>query len=1091
LFASYFPKGIWPLLAFLCLSVLPAFGQGATASITGIITDPSGAVVPNVTVTAENTATKLTQTTRTSPAGLYSLSPLPPGDYRVTATGQGFEGYTVLTTLAVGEAASVNIALKVGSATQSVTVNAGQVLIDTTDAQISNVISQTEITQLPLNGRNPADLILLSPGIQNVLDLGGVGTLPAPSNVFPSETGGSGNGLQQGSTFAMLDGIPNMDTYDGLMQPFPNPDATHSFQAITDNYSVQYGYSPAAVINIDTNSGTNSIHGNAFEFIRNNDLNATNWFSGAVNQLKQNQFGFSVGGPIIKNKLFYFANYQGTRDTTSSATQTAFTPTAAMMNGDFSALPMTLNAPFATVNGKKNQINPDLFSPAAVAMVRDALPLGQVASTGEVTFPGPTIDESFEEGTARLDYTMSPKMRFFLRSFVQDFNSPAGVIPGNILATSGANSGLFFNEEISNTWIPTASLVNTVNASWVFLNVWAGNQQLGADGKPFCLSEVSPGINDPSGCYMEGVGASFSSPGDVPNVNPRTTWWLSDNAIKTVGAHTIQFGGDFAHQYSNNLTTWPAAMSIQFSGQYTGYANADFLLGDASSFYQGASQYTAVVGVQLGLYAQDQYHVNKRLTVTAGLRWDPDFAPAALDGGLVFDPGQQSKIYPSAPAGVLYAGDKGADSALRPSGIAYFEPRLSAAFAITPTTVFRAGFGMFQAPMFWAYYNHTTGIAPTDPEYNLSATASSPISFENPWESFSASGGKSPFPSPQPFTPDPHLPASEAVFLLPMSVGDAFAPDFRLPMTQTWNAGIEKQMSRTLGLNLTYIGSETYHQAAIVDMNPGIYTSGDNRTTYPDFSNIDEVWPEGTASYNAMQIGAVMHNFDNLYVDSHFTWSKATDLTDSGNTAWHGSLGDPFLDPANRNWNRGIAGTNVPLAWVSSVVYTTPRLSAQNFLVRTVGGSWEVSGIGTLQSGYPFSIWGGNGGDSSGSLQWGDRANLVSGQSFGVHHGSQAQWLARYFNTGAFAPNAPGTFGDTGKNILKGPGMDTWDVAMMKNFPFRERYNVQFRWEMYNAFNHPNFGLPDTTVTDPNFGQITGIGVVPPRVMQGALKLSF
>lgn len=483
--------------------------------------------------------------------------------------------------------------------------------------------------------------------------------------------------------------------------------------------------------------------------------------------------------------------------------------------------------------------------------------------------------------------------------------------------------------------------------------------------------------------------------------------------------------------------------------------------------------------------------MNKRLTVTAGLRWDPDFAPAALDGGLVFAPGQQSKIYPNAPTGVLYAGDKGADSALRPSGMAYFEPRFSAAFAITPTMVFRAGFGMFQAPMFWAYYNHTTGVAPTDPEYNLSGTASNPISFENPWKSFSASGGKSPFPSPQPFTPDPHLPASEAVFLLPMSVGDAFAPDFRLPMTQTWNAGIEKQLSRTLEVNLTYVGSETYHQETIVDMNPGIFAHGDNRTTYPDFSNIDEVWPEGTANYNAMQIGAVVHNFDNLYVNSHFTWSKAIDLTDSGNTAWHGSLGDPFFDPANKNWNRGIAGTNIPLAWVSSVVYTTPRLSHRTSLVRMVGGSWEVSGIGTLQSGYPFSIGGGNGGDSSGSLQWGDRADLVPGQSINVHQGSKAQWLAHYFNNSAFAPNAPGTFGDSGKNILKGPGMDTWDVALMKNFPFRGRYNLQFRWEMYNAFNHPNFGLPDTTVTDPNFGQITGIGVIPPRVMQGALELSF
>jgi hypothetical protein len=227
-------------------------------------------------------------------------------------------------------------------------------------------------------------------------------------------------------------------------------------------------------------------------------------------------------------------------------------------------------------------------------------------------------------------------------------------------------------------------------------------------------------------------------------------------------------------------------------------------------------------------------------------------------------------------------------------------------------------------------------------------------------------------------------------------------------------------------------------------------------------------------------------------VDSHFVWSKAMDLSDSGNTAWHGGLGDPFPDPTNKNWNYGIAGTNIPLVWVTSAIYTTPSLQGHNSLLKTIAGAWEVSGIGTLQSGYPFSIWGGNGGDVSGSFQWGDRADSVAGQSFGTHQGSKAQWLTHYFNPAAFTPNRPGTFGNSGRNILKGPGMDTWDIGMMKNFHvIQERYNLQFRWEMFNAFNHPNFGMPDNTVTDPNFGQINSIGPVDPRVMQGALKLSF
>jgi hypothetical protein len=312
-----------------------------------------------------------------------------------------------------------------------------------------------------------------------------------------------------------------------------------------------------------------------------------------------------------------------------------------------------------------------------------------------------------------------------------------------------------------------------------------------------------------------------------------------------------------------------------------------------------------------------------------------------------------------------------------------------------------------------------------------------------------------------------------------------------LPVTQTWNAAIEKQVTPAVALHMAYVGSQTYHQSTIVDLNPGIFANANNRTTYTNFSNITQMNDEGTASYHALQLGATVRDYHGLTADSHFTWSKTLDLSDSGNTAWHGGLSDPFPGADHKKWNYGVAGTNIPLAWVSSVVYTTPKLKTQNFLLQTLGGSWEVSGIGTLQSGYPFSIGGGNGGDSSGSLQYGDRADLISSQSFGVHQGSKAQWLNHYFNSSAFTPNNPGTFGNSGKNILKGPGMNTWDLALMKNFPFRERYNIQFRWEAYNAFNHPNFGLPENTVTDPNFGQITTIGSVAPRVMQGALKLSF
>ena len=391
--------------------------------------------------------------------------------------------------------------------------------------------------------------------------------------------------------------------------------------------------------------------------------------------------------------------------------------------------------------------------------------------------------------------------------------------------------------------------------------------------------------------------------------------------------------------------------------------------------------------------------------------------------------------------------------------------------------------------MSWAYYNHVAGVAPIAPLYSFSATTANPISFQNPWASFAPTGGANPFVS---FTPNPNLPASQAIFLTPMAVGTVFSPNFRLGVTQTWNASIERQVTKAVALHVAYVGSQNYHQATIVDQNPGIYANASNRTTYPNFSSIIQVNDEGTSSYQALQLGVITQLTHGLKVDSHFTWSKTLSLSDSGNAAWNGGIGDPFSDPTDKRWNYGISSLNIPYISVTDFIYTTPDLRAHNTLLKTVAGSWEVSGIWTLQSGLPFSVGGGNGGDSSGSLQYDDRADLVSGEHFDVHQGSRSQWLTHYMNPAAFAPNAPGTFGDSGKNLLQSPGTNSWDVALMKNFKvINDRYNIQFRWEMFNAFNHPNFGQPDNSVTDPNFGQITSIGAVAPRVMQGALKLSF
>jgi hypothetical protein len=1060
-----------------------AVGQAENSRIDGVVTDPSGAVVSGAQITAVNTETQLRQVTKTDASGVYSISPLPPGAYKLTAEQAGFETYLENVTLTISEKVTINLQLKIGQPTSTVTVNAGEIQINNTTAEVSNVVDEHTIKELPLNGRDPSSLILLSPGVMNLMNTS-IAMYPGSDN-FLNEQGASAGGGQQGSDYALLDGIQNMDLYYNLTAPFPNADATQEFRVITSNFGAEYGFSSNAVISINTKSGTNAFHGGAFEFLRNGDLNAANWFTGAGNPLKRNQFGAFVGGPISKGKLFFFANYQGTRQSIAQGTITEFTPTAAMLNGDFSAVPITLGPPFATVNGRPNQVSPSLLSPAAIQIANDMLPLGQDPATGQVTFGGPPVITDTDEGTARIDYNISDKQRLFVRSFIQDFNMPAAAVKGNGLSASDAQSGQYYNEVISHTWLPSVSFVNVLTAAWIRLSVSNGNLLYDKEGNAFCLSNY---INiATAGCYMQGptVNNGFYMVTDEPNGNTRVTWELVDHITKAWGKHVVTAGGNFMHHWLNTTTNYPAPGVMNFSGYATGFGLADYLLGDVGSFYQGALENSPSKQWQVALYGEDQYKLTPRLTLTAGLRWEPDFAAVSLDSGSAFVPGQQSQRYPQAPTGMIFPGDPGLNLALRPSDLNYFLPRLGVAWQADSHTVLRAGFGMFAAPLESAQINEAVGIAPFSPFFNFVATPTSPISFQNPWAGFAVTGGKSPFP---PFTQNINIPASQAIFLEPVTIFDSFSRNFRLPITQSWTVSVERQLRRGLAAHLAYVGSESYHQTVNIDLNPGIYADGGNRTLYPDFSTIFENESIGTASYNSLQASIDQQPWNGLQFHSSFTWSKVIDTQGLNDSAFF-SAGLP--NPFNIRFNRGIAEMNIPFISITDFVYDAPRLTGHSNLLRQVFGGWEVSCIWTLQSGYPFSIVGGDGNNNSESLQGQDRGDFVPGVPWDVHKGSKTHWLNTYFNPAAFTVNPPGTFGDTPKNFLNGPGMNTADIAFIKNWYFREQRKLQFRGELFNALNRPDFGQPDNDPSTSNAGQITSMGPIPPRIIQLGLKFTF
>ena len=1116
-------------LAMLCYGGTLAFGQGTSASLTGQITDATGAAVTGATVTAKNTGTNLAQTSTSNAEGVYTIAPLPPGNYTLTVEAKGFARYVQQgIVLGANISATQDVSLKTGSTQETVTVTENAELINTTTAELGTTVNEAAITQLPLNGRDPSSLVLLAPGITGVTQPGGqgggMGGQPGVQTgfSFPTETGASASGGRQGSTYYILDGVPNVDNYIQLAAPFPNADATQEFRVISNNFNALYGFAPGAVVSIETKSGTNKFHGGAFEFLRNKALNASDYFSHGVDPLRRNQFGGYVGGPILKDKLFGFFNYQGTRLNQSAAGNQTHTPTAAMLAGDFSGISTTLcsfapksdtpaGCPFATVGGKANQVDPALFNQAAVTIATTGLPLGQQPD-GTVFYPGGATIQSYNEYTARLDFNISNRQRLSLRSFTDKLIEPSGDVKGNILSVLNLNPWSqtfeermeFYNEALSHTWTISPTAVNTVSVFWTQMSAHNSAAVKDSGGQNMCWSRYITVTELPGQCYMEGFsvnGGGFNGGWTEPSQEVRSTFGIYDNFSKTIGNHLLSFGMNLQHQSAHEITQYPTTPILTFDGSYTGNGLADFLMGYLEEYQQGAGELAHITGWQPGFYGQDQFRLRPNLSITAGLRWDPNIAPAVVGGrGAAFVPGQQSTLYPNAPLGLVFPGDKGISNGLMPNSYGYWEPRLGVAWQprSVPHTSFRAGFGLFTAPLMYSNYNHTADISPFSPTYDFFGTktgvpgTSVPLSLDTPWSQNAGTGGVSPFPPFAPFKP-----ASTATFATPFKLGAIFAQNFHLGITQSWNASVEHEFGQNMVVRLAYVGGESYHQSDIIDQNPGIYVAGQNpqRSTYPNFQAILTEFSTGTSSYNALQAGVERHLTKGLQFQSNFTWSKTLDTVSSGNV----SFGTQALpDPFNLGYNRGISAENVPFIWVSNLIYNTPTLSGKTQLIRQTLGGWELSGIITLQSGFPFGIAGGYA-DNSGSLQGGDRADVVAGQSFNLRKGSHQAWTDAncyktntcYFNRLAFVANAPGTFGNTGRNMFQGPPVKTMDLAFAKNWTIVEGYRLQFRWEMFNALNHPSFNNPDNNLGDGNsFGRGSSVAIFP-RVMQAALKFTF
>jgi outer membrane receptor protein involved in Fe transport len=1098
----------------VCGSAAPLRAQYTTARLSGTVSDPTGAVVAGATVTVQDVGTGYSQTATSTDAGEYLFPSLPVGNYQIKVSVAGYTTYVQKgIVLSLGQAASQNVQLQVGKVEQQVVVTANPSLVTTDSATVGQLIDQKEISELPLNGRDVQQLVFLAPGTTNVT--ANYCAANCEGGVFPSEqyakvNGGGANGVNY-----LLDGVDANDTYINTNVPFPNPDAIQEFNLITGNMSASFGNAIGGVVNVVTKSGTDQIHGDVFEFLQNNVLDASNYFSGGlVNPLKQNQFGGSVGGPIIKNRLFYFGSYQGTRFRTAQNGQIASVPDAAERTGDFSdLLPGTqLVNPSTGANYPNNQIP---VSPVATYFLNHIpLPNGP---NDQLTFNGGPDAQNTDEYLAKIDFNIG-KHHLSGHYFQMNYTDPVFVPPANNL--------LELRGDAEHLVLKNISIVDiyTISPTLLLSSYFGYNSENGTtlSSAPFSFADAGSNIAVPpnlgggnSAVLNLTVGGDIFLPG-----TPYGLWNRGDQSLREIatwmhGKHEVQFGGEILR------VRLPMGNQYQESGVFdfedlTGSPLADFEVGAVSSFTQGGGLYLNVTGYRESLFVQDNWKTTPRLLLSAGLRWDPFFPYTDSDGRVAcFVPGAQSQRFPNAPVGMLFGGshhDPGCPASSIYNNPKNFGPRLGFAYRITEdgNTSIRGGAGYYYEAPNTVAFEDVVGVPPFAPIINLSN-----VSFADP---YAGSGVTSPFPGQfGPINPTP----SNAIFPSGgISFSQIFDRHFRLPMVLSWNLTAERGFKQDWMLRVAYVGNNGHHlsgtgdqESGLLQLNPAIYIPGINPSTgapysteanessrlvYPNYGSIGSINSGVDSNYNAAQITLtkrMTHGFSFL---TNFTWAR--ELDDFAPTG-----GSPYLTNScycGRYFDYGPSDDDLNKTFKINGEYLVPRVGVPKAIDKIVNG-WELSGTVGWQTGFPFTIF--SGADNSLSGMLGDRADLAvsSVQQAVLGSGrSHAAEVQEWFNTSAFVPNAIGTFGDTGKNILRGPRYFDADLAAVKNAKITERVSMEFRAEFFNAFNNVNFGRPDGNLADlgTTFGEITGMagssssntyGTAQPRIIQFAAKFSF
>ena len=1053
------------LACIFALGSAPAFSQMNTGEIDGVVHDPTGAVILNATVSAVESGTRLEYSTKTNSSGEYLLAQMPVGQYTLTVSAQGFKQILQPNVeVHAGERLRQAFTLELGEQTESVTVSVSPSLLQVESAAIQDTVEQQQVINLPLKGRQFIDLVGLTPGITHA---------PAGTRGGALQQTGQTWGIlgqRGGHNLYLVDGVSITDEYFNNQVLNPSVDDIQEFNVDQTSYGAEFGGKSGGVINVITKSGANRLHGSVFEFVRNDIFNAKNFFTSPTAPTppyKQNEFGGSLGGPIQKDKTFFFLNYEGQR-THQTQTQKFTVPT---------------DAERASI--------PDPVAAAVLARVPRAT--DQSATSNNLLATNLATTE-VNQYNARIDHTFTGKDSAFVRVSIFDANqfNPFGLGAINEALLPGFGYNLrTHTDNLSSAW------THAFNTSWInelrFGWLWVGGGQ----------SSPNAGTNFAAATGLQGVTSNtldmgfpsvsitgFTTLGEPTQYVSRVdnNYELYDNVIWHRGTHTVKFGAYFFHLDFNPVNANNARGSFRFN------TLSDFLNGNPTQAQVGVAGRGELLGRTdwVHAYIQDSWQIVPSLKIDIGLRYeynrnvtDVNNNMAVVDtlvpgGEFVIASNDQGQISPAASALLPFipiphvtSAQAGWDRSLLQGRPIRLAPRIGIAWTLPDRkTVIRSGFGIYTNQ---AAYSIIQNAALNLPFYFAKTVSNSST----------ACGGTA-------CNTENVLAASPTGSISANSLNH----DFKIEYNNVWNLSIQRSLSSSTSFQAQYIGSYTMHADNLTLQNlfPDTALAASNPAhvrPIPQLSGFQSVTWDGWEKYHALTVTLTQRAWRGLVIDSNYTWSKALD--DASNPGSNNAGSNLPQDPMNLGAEKGLSDFDHRHRFVTSFLYELPFLKNAEGWKHTVLGGWQVGGIYTLESGSPFTVnltsdVANNGEPTATQSNISERPNLVCDPNSGPK--TPAQW----FNTSCFAAPAAFTYGNAGRDIVTGPGINNFDATFQKNFAIRESVQLQFRADMFDFFNHPNLNQPNRFFQAPaanpfTFGTITSAN--DPRVTQFSLRLAF